>query len=104
LEPVLIAQTSELIKTLNQALKAHAKTYADVSRELARSEASVKRLFSRKKFSLEQLDQICHMLDMEISDFATGSIHVPTVFAAELFDHRPFLPGDSQSKHEKDEN
>ncbi len=63
-----MAQTSELIKTLKQTLKAHAKTYADVSRELALSEASVKRLFSKKKFSLERLDQICHMLDMEISD------------------------------------
>ena len=63
-----MAQSSELIKTLKQALKAHAKTYADVSRELALSEASVKRLFSKKKFSLERLDQICHMLDMEISD------------------------------------
>ncbi len=63
-----MAQTSELIKTLKLVLKAHAKTYADVSRELALSEASVKRLFSQKKFSLERLDQICHMLDMEISD------------------------------------
>ncbi len=63
-----MAQSSELIKTLKLALKAHAKTYADVSRELALSEASVKRLFSQKKFSLERLDQICHMLDMEISD------------------------------------
>ncbi len=63
-----MAQTSELIKTLKQALKAHGKTYADISRELGLSEASVKRLFSRKKFSLERIDQICHMLDMEISD------------------------------------
>ena len=63
-----MAQTSELIKTLKQALKAHGKTYADVSRELGLSEASVKRLFSQENFSLERLDRICHLLDMEISD------------------------------------
>ncbi len=63
-----MAQTSELIKTLKQALKAHGKTYAAVARELSLTEASVKRLFWQKNFSLERLDQICHMLDMEISD------------------------------------
>lgn len=63
-----MAQTSELIKTLKQALKAQGKTYAAVSRELGLTEASIKRLFSQKNFSLERLDQICHMLDMEISD------------------------------------
>jgi DNA-binding Xre family transcriptional regulator len=63
-----MAQTSELIKTLKRALKAHGKTYADVSRELGLTEASVKRLFWQKNFSLERLDQICQMLDLEISD------------------------------------
>ena len=63
-----MAQTSELIKTLKKALKAHGKTYADVSRQLGLSEASVKRLFSQENLSLERLDRICHLLDMEISD------------------------------------
>ena len=63
-----MAQTSELIKTLKKALKAHGKTYADVSRQLGLSEASVKRLFSQENLSLERLDRICHMLAMGISD------------------------------------
>ncbi len=63
-----MAQTSELIKTLKKTLKAHGKTYADVSRQLGLSEASVKRLFSQENLSLERLDRICQMLDMEISD------------------------------------
>lgn len=63
-----MAQTRELIKTLKIALKARGKTYADVSAELGLTEASIKRLFSQCSFSLERLDRICHMLDMEISD------------------------------------
>ena len=63
-----MAQTSELIKTLKRALKAKGTTYAAVARKLGLTEASVKRLFWQKNFSLERLDQICHMLDMEISD------------------------------------
>ncbi len=63
-----MAQTSELIETLKKTLKAHGKTYAAVGRELGLTEASVKRLFWQKSFSLERLDQICQMLEMEISD------------------------------------
>jgi len=63
-----MAQTSELIKSLKQALKARGQTYAAVSRQIGLSEASVKRLFSQQSLSLKRLDQICQMLDMEISD------------------------------------
>ena len=63
-----MAQTRELIKTLKSALKAQGKTYADVAVELGLTEASVKRLFSTQRFSLDRLDRVCHLLDMEISD------------------------------------
>ena len=63
-----MAQTTQLIGALKQALRAHGKTYADVARHLGLSEASVKRLFAQKSFSLQRLDQVCQMLDIEISD------------------------------------
>ncbi len=63
-----MAQTQQLIDTLKKALKAHGKTYQDVARHLDLSEASVKRLFSEKSFSLQRLDQTCQMMEMEISD------------------------------------
>jgi len=63
-----MAQPRELIKSLKTALKAQGKTYADVAIELGLTEASVKRLFSQQSFSLSRLDQVCHMLDMEITD------------------------------------
>jgi len=63
-----MAQTRELVKTLKTALKARGKTYADVAVVLGLTEASVKRLFSQQSFSLSRLDQVCHLLDMEITD------------------------------------
>ena len=63
-----MAQTREIVTTLKKALKAAGKTYADVAVELGLSEASVKRLFAQQSFSLERLDRLCQMLDMEISD------------------------------------
>ena len=63
-----MGQTRELVSTLKAALKSQGRTYADVARELGLTEASVKRIFSQKNFSLERLDRVCHMLGMEISD------------------------------------
>lgn len=52
-------QTSALVDTLKHQLKASGKTYADIAQELNLSEASVKRLFSEKNFSLHRLEMIC---------------------------------------------
>jgi len=63
-----MAQTSLIISTLKNTLKSHGKTYADVATHLQLSEASVKRMFAQQTFSLNRLDAICHMMDMEITD------------------------------------
>ncbi|MDJ0834399.1 MAG: helix-turn-helix transcriptional regulator [Gammaproteobacteria bacterium] len=63
-----MAQTKALLTTLKKLLKAHGHTYVDVAQALDLTEASVKRLFSEQSFSLERLDKVCQMLDMEISD------------------------------------
>ncbi len=63
-----MAQTNLIISTLKKTLKAHGKTYADVAMHLDLSEASVKRMFAQQSFSLNRLDAICHMMEMEITD------------------------------------
>ena len=63
-----MTQTVALIDTLKRTLKAQGKTYADVATALGLSEASVKRLFAEKSFSLQRLDKICEFMGMEISD------------------------------------
>jgi DNA-binding Xre family transcriptional regulator len=63
-----MAQTLQLIDTLKRSLKAHGLTYADVAHHLELSEANVKRLFAKRRFTLERLEQICQLMEMEISD------------------------------------
>ncbi|QMU61095.1 MAG: helix-turn-helix domain-containing protein [Gammaproteobacteria bacterium] len=63
-----MAQTKALIHTLKSCLKAQDKTYVDVAKALNLTEASVKRLFSQHSFSLNRLETVCQMLDMQISD------------------------------------
>ena len=61
-------QTTQLVSALKRSLKQHGKTYRDVATHLALSEASVKRLFSEKNFTLQRLDEICALLEIELSD------------------------------------
>jgi transcriptional regulator with XRE-family HTH domain len=63
-----MAQVSALVTALKSALKAASFTYAEVARELDLSESSIKRKFSRQDFSVLELDRICALLSMEISD------------------------------------
>jgi hypothetical protein len=63
-----MAQVSALVEALKSALKAGAITYAEVARALDLSESSIKRKFSRQDFSVLELDRICAMVGMEISD------------------------------------
>ncbi|MEB8433596.1 helix-turn-helix transcriptional regulator [Cocleimonas sp. KMM 6892] len=63
-----MAQTTLIISTLKKTLKSHGKTYADVAAHLGLSEASVKRMFAQQTVSLNRLDAICQMLDMEITE------------------------------------
>ncbi len=63
-----MAQTILIINALKKSLKQHGKTYAEVAEYLQLSEASIKRMFAQKSITLQRLDAICQMLNIEISD------------------------------------
>ena len=65
-----MSQTHQWIDTLKRCLKARGLTYKDVAGALDLSEASIKRLFSERSFSLHRLEQICRLMDMSFSDLA----------------------------------
>jgi transcriptional regulator with XRE-family HTH domain len=59
-----------LVEVLKRELRAKGITYARVARELGLSEASVKRMFSRKDFTLKRLDQVCQLTHSDFSELA----------------------------------
>lgn len=63
-----MAQTTAIVDVLKKALKEQGLTYQQVAEALELSEASVKRLFAERQFSLKRLDQICALMGVEISD------------------------------------
>ena len=65
-----MSQTNQWVDTLKRCLKARGITYREVAAALDLSEASIKRLFSERSFSMPRLEQICRLMDMSFSDLA----------------------------------
>lgn len=63
-----MTQIKSVVETLKKQLKSRQFTYAEIARQLEMSEANVKRMFATQRFSLERLEQICHLMQMELSD------------------------------------
>ncbi|HFE37947.1 MAG TPA: XRE family transcriptional regulator [Gammaproteobacteria bacterium] len=63
-----MSQVAALLNIVKKSLKARGLTYADVAKTLELSEASIKRMFNDGNISLSRLDQVCTLMDMDISD------------------------------------
>ena len=57
-----------LVEALKRMLKGRAITYATVAAGLGLSEASVKRMFSRRDFTLQRLEDICRVSGIEFGE------------------------------------
>jgi transcriptional regulator with XRE-family HTH domain len=65
-----MAKTAVLVDALKRELKSRGITYAEVAKRLGMSEASVKRMFAHKEFTLSRLDAICELAGLEFSELA----------------------------------
>src|SRR4029078_2175757 len=65
-----MTDAQQLIDTLKKLLKAQGLTYAAVATRVGLSEASVKRLFSARTFTLKRLETFCRFLDIDFFELA----------------------------------
>lgn len=63
-------QTSAVVEVLKRSLKAQGVTYRTLSKRLKLSESSVKRIFAQRTLTLERVEQILEILNMEWMDVA----------------------------------
>jgi transcriptional regulator with XRE-family HTH domain len=63
-----MSASANLIDALKHSLKAQGLTYAKVARGLGMSEASVKRMFSRRDFTLKRLDKVLDLAGLELGE------------------------------------
>lgn len=65
--------TRAIVETLKKILKARSMTYADLARALRVSTPTVKRLFSQRSFTLERLEEILRLLEIDFYELARMS-------------------------------
>ena len=63
-----MAQSDALVATLKRSLRASRITYADIAHHLGMSEANVKRLFATQSFTLQRIESICELMNMDLAD------------------------------------
>jgi transcriptional regulator with XRE-family HTH domain len=66
-------QATALVDALKRELKARGITYAALAVRIDMSEASVKRMFSQKNFTLQRLDQILTASQIDFRDIALAT-------------------------------
>jgi transcriptional regulator with XRE-family HTH domain len=76
-----MAHTAALVEVLKRELKTRGVTYADLARNLRLSEASVKRMFSRRDFTLKRLDDICRHAQIEFAELARAVVRDETLIS-----------------------
>lgn len=63
-----MTQSTPLLETLKRVLRERGITYAMAAEALGLSEASVKRLFSQRTFTLERLDALCEFAGIDFAE------------------------------------
>jgi hypothetical protein len=76
-----MAHTAALVEVLKRELKTRGVTYADLALKLKLSEASVKRMFSRRDFTLKRLDEICRGAQIEFAELARAVVRDETLIS-----------------------
>ena len=63
-----MANSTRIIDALKRALKVRGVTYRALAARLDLSESAVKHMFSTRNFSLRRLDEVCAVLELDVSD------------------------------------
>ncbi|MBL8481679.1 MAG: helix-turn-helix transcriptional regulator [Rhodocyclaceae bacterium] len=86
--------------TLFDALKLHFKarglTYADAARALGISEASVKRIFSRRDCTLERFAALCELVQVDLGELVRGQPRSRRLLTRLTWEQEQTLVGDTR--------
>jgi len=61
-------EARRIVEILKRTLRMRGLTYASLAKRINLSEASVKRIFAQRTFSLKRLEEVCRALEMSIAD------------------------------------
>jgi len=80
-----MSNVTRLVDALKRQLKARGITYAELGQRIGLSEPSIKRLFSARTFTLDRLEQILDVLEMDFAELAQASADAPQLVSRLTF-------------------
>jgi hypothetical protein len=89
-----MTHTAALVEALKRELRARQITYASLAPRLRLSEASVKRMFSRRDFTLKRLDEICKHTRIDFSELARAVARSQTLISHLSFEQEEEIVAD----------
>jgi transcriptional regulator with XRE-family HTH domain len=63
-----VSESAAIVQVLKRSLKTRGFTYRDIAKRLGLSEASVKRVFAAKSFTLQRLESICAAIGISMAE------------------------------------
>lgn len=91
-----MSHSSLMIDALKRQLKAKAVTYAELARRIGLSEASVKRMFAQRSFTLERLEQILEAVGMDFAELVQAATDAPQLIAQLSYAQEQEIIGDTK--------
>jgi hypothetical protein len=89
-----MAGTAMLVDALKRELKARAITYGELARRIGMSEASVKRMFAQRSFTLARLDEVLAAAGIDLLDLTQSALHAPALISQLTYAQEEELIGD----------
>ena len=68
-----MSETAAIIEALKRDLKRRGLTYRDLAKKVGLSEASVKRVFASKSFTLQRLESMCAAVGTSVSELVRSA-------------------------------
>lgn len=91
-----MSQSGLMIDALKRQLKAKAVTYAELAKRIGLSEASVKRLFAQRSFTLERLEQILAAIGMDFAELVQAATDAPQLITQLSYAQEQEIIGDTK--------
>jgi transcriptional regulator with XRE-family HTH domain len=91
-----MSNTSLMIDALKRQLKAKAVTYAELARRIGLSEASVKRMFAQRSFTLARLEQVLDAIGMDFAELAQAASDAPQLISQLTYAQEKEIIGDTK--------
>jgi hypothetical protein len=89
-----MSSVARLVDALKRQLKTKGITYAELGRQIGLSEPSIKRMFASRNFTLDRLEQVLTVLELDLAALAQAASDAPQLISRLSYAQEEEIIGD----------